>query len=193
VETQAAAMADPTFPRITVVDNSWDDLCGRWRSTCEEHGEEFDQYAIGAMPVLRDLAADERDGSGVFALRDGDGTYHAILQANSTLLPGYEGKVLRIRHLVASPSYDFGDHTLEEYSRMLARVFAKVVRLSEESMPSPHIKMHLRSPADVQYFGQVGSFLGDSGLFSAVKMSGAWLYLTKSPDLLAMVREETVK
>lgn len=169
-----------TLIRVRAGDGSWNQLCDVWRSECEEFGEDFDQYANASMPVLRDLAAEENANAGVFALQSEDGDYHAMCQANSTYLPGYDGKVLRVRHLLMSPYYDFGDFTIEEYSMILGRMFARTVLLSVKDLPSRHIKFHLRSPADRQFFATIGNGLGQTDLFSDVAMKGSWLYLTKA-------------
>lgn len=168
-------------------DGSWQALVGAWTAECLAFDEEFEQYASASIPVLETLAGTDERHAGVFALADETGRYHAVLQANSTFLPGYDGKVLRVRHLLASPAYDFGEFSISEYSGILSKVLARVVSLSETGYPSPHIKMHLRSPADVSFFENVGDFLGNSGLFTSVKIRGAWLYLTKSPDLTSVI------
>ena len=171
-------------------DGSWDALVGAWTAECVVFEEEFDQYASASIPVLEQLAGVDEKDAGVFALVDDSGRYHAVLQANSTHLPGYEGKVLRIRHLLASPAYDFGEFSLREYSSILSKTFSRVVRLSEVTYPSPHIKMHLRSPSDIAFFEMVGDFLGNSGLFTSVRIRGAWLYLTKSPDMISVLEQQ---
>jgi len=182
----------PSYSLVQVrsSDGSWQALVGAWTAECLAFDEEFEQYASASIPVLESLAGTDERHAGVFALADETGRYHAALQANSTLLPGYDGRVLRVRHLLASPAYDFGEFSLDEYSNILSKVFARVVRLSEERYPSPHIKMHLRSPADIAFFGLVGDFLGNSGLFTSVEIRGAWLYLTKSPDIMSVIEGE---
>lgn len=175
--------------QLRASDGSWQALVGAWTAECLAFEEDFDQYASASIPVLQALAEAEEASAGVFALVDESGRYHAVLQANSSFLPGYNGKVLRVRHLLASPAYDFGEFTVQEYSSILSKAFSRVVRLSEEVYPSPHIKMHLRSPSDIAFFEVVGDFLGNSGLFTSVRIRGAWLYLTKSPDMLSVVEQ----
>lgn len=184
-------MAEVELVRLCVADGSWVVFRDQWVAECAKFEEGFEDYATASIPVLEALAAENPVNAGVYALRYEDGQFHAVLQANSTLLPGYGmDRVLRIRHLLVSPRYDFGDMPIEDYSRVLTRTFARVVALSVHEMPSPHIKMHLRSPADVQFFREVGSFLGDMGIFTSVQMRGAWLYLTKSPDMMNVISGE---
>lgn len=173
--------------RLTESDGSWQKFCDAWTVECAAHEEEFEQYATASIPVLQTLAAEDQKDAHVFALVGGDGRHHAVWQANSTLLPGYNGKVLRIRHLLTSPAYDFGDFSIDDYSQLLSRVYARVLKISIVDLPSPHIKMHLRSPADMQFFREVGAFLRDSEIFTAVEMRGAWLYISKSPDMVDLL------
>jgi hypothetical protein len=165
--------------RLTVADGSWNELKQQWAQQCAQFDEEFEQYAAASIPILEQLAAEEKPYAGVYGLRYDDGSFHAVLQANSAFIPNYDGRVLRVRHLLMSPRYDFGEYSIDDYSMTLGRTFARVVRLAITGLPSPHIKFHLRSPADRQFFGAMETVIEESGLFSEVAMRGAWLYLTQ--------------
>lgn len=173
-------MPNHRLVRLRKLDGSWDGMVQHWSSECAAHGEMFEQYASATIATLESLVEEEKEDAGVFAFAESGSKVHAILQANSTHLPGYEGRVLRVRHLITSPAYDFGDFSVADYSRLLSSVFARVVSLSAGEMPSDHIKMHLRSPADIQFFRNVGQSISQSRFFSAVTMHGAWLYFTKT-------------
>ena len=163
--------------KLNESDGSWDVFCTQWRDSCTSYGEDFETYARDAMPVLIDLVRQPKEGAGVYALRSEQGSFDAACQANSTYLPGYTGKVLRVRHLLMSPHFDFGDYPIEDYSRVLARMFSRTIELAKSDLPSEHIKFHLRSPADRQFFEAMTEALQAGGM-SNVALKGAWLYLT---------------
>ncbi|OWQ95120.1 hypothetical protein [Sphingopyxis witflariensis] len=169
---------DHHLEKLLVSTGTWGLFETDWRAQCEAFGEDFDQYAVGSLPVLRAIATESPKDAGVFALRGDDGSYAAIAQVNSTLLPGYEGKVLRVRHLLLSPTLDYGELSLEDYANIMGRMFSRTVYLAASEMPSAHVKFHLRSPADRQFFSSALSMLKDFAIFSSVAMRGAWLYLT---------------
>lgn len=173
-------MTEFVLVQVREADGSWAELKDRWQGECEQFGEDFEQYAITAWPVLDELANADKADAGVFALKCDEGKFHAVCQANSTHLPGYTGKVLRIRHLLMAPYYDFGDYSIEEYSAVLAKMFARTIVLSIDRLPSRHIKFHLRSPSDRTIFSIVGERLDGSDIFSSVEVKGAWLYMTKA-------------
>lgn len=166
--------------RVTLHDRSWEVLCRQWERICEDFGETFDEYAPSSFPVLDTLAkGSQMAKSGVFAVKDGD-DYTAACQVNVTLLPAYEGYVLRVRNICFSPAFDFSNEIdINDYSRALVRVFAGVVMLSETAMPSRHIKFHLRSPAELQFGGMFTDVLSEHSAFEKVEMCGAWIYLSK--------------
>jgi hypothetical protein len=173
-------MTDFAFLRLTTADNSWDDFLADWRGQCEAQGEEFSLYEQGPIQVVRDLAEGPlQEEARVYGLKKGK-HYCAMCQVNRTLLPGYNGKVLRVRMMYLSPYYDFGDYPVEEYTDILISLFGNVAELSYGEMESPHIKFHLRSPADRQFFATLGSKLDKSPVFASVALRGAWLYITKN-------------
>ncbi len=134
---------------------------------------------MASWPVLSECAeADMRD-EGVYAL-EFDGETHAICRANSVLIPNYIGKVLRVRHILMSPFYDFGDVSIEKYARALSKLFVGAIHLSNIGLPSPHVKFHLRSVADRQFFSTIGDSMSELDMFSSVKLKGSWLYITKA-------------
>lgn len=161
-------------------DGSWSDLKTAWRAQCDEFGEDFSAYAQGVFSVLDPLAADGHPRAGIFSLKEPSG-YIAFCQINRTPLPGYDGPVLRVRFITLAPEYDFGDLPLEAYSKVLVGLFYDVVKLSiSDDMRARHIKFHLASPADRQFFAAIGSHLNEEGLFETVRVQGGWLYVTKN-------------
>lgn len=168
---------DHPIERLRKSDGTWNQLETDWGEQCAEFGEEFSQFATGSIPVLRDAASDERDDCGVFAVRGDDGRIAAVAQVNFTHLPGYTDKVLRVRHLIMSPALDYGEEDIADYGKILSRMFVRTVSLAYSEMPSSHVKFHLRSPADRQFFADVIDALKEFEIFASVAMRGAWLYL----------------
>lgn len=168
--------------RLNKGDGSWEKLEVSWRSECDGYNENFEHYAQASVGTLRD-ECDEGEvdqSSGVFALQDQQERLHAACFLNSTQLPGYAvGRVLRVRHLVLSPYYDFEALDLEDYAGVLGSYFVALVDCSENVLKSQHIKIHYRSPYDRTFFAGFGMTMRSTGRFSTVESKGMWLHLTK--------------
>lgn len=174
-------LATMELQRLSLSDGGWADLCRQWEGECISFGEELSDFALGSFPVLDQLARGPQLASaGVFATSNDSG-HPTACQVNVTLLPGYEGKVLRVRHILFSPRYDLDDiGDSEEYARVLVSVFAGAILLSYETMPAEHVKFHLRSPAEMQFGHMFTEVLQEHEVFNKVAMRGAWIYLSKS-------------
>ena len=179
---------DQKLEKLRISDGSWKAFEDDWRSQCSAFGEDFDQYAIGSLPVLIDAAGQENADLAVMSLKAEDGSYAAVAQVNTALLPGYDGKVLRVRHMLLSPNHDFGELDLVDYSKILSRMFSRTVNLAFNEMPASHVKFHLRSPGDRQFFSSSLDVLKEFDLFTSVAMRGAWLYLTLNTALKASAK-----
>jgi len=168
--------------RLKAADGSWAAFEADWSAQCVAFDEDFGQFAQATIGVLRDLAEQTPapKAAATFGLWNSEtGAFDAVAQLNSTLIPGHDGKVLRIRHLLLSPYFDFGDYPIETYSTVLSRMFAHTASLSVAgTFASRHIKFHLRSPADRQFFAGFVEPMAQLGIFSKVVMRGAWLYLS---------------
>ncbi|WP_294930481.1 hypothetical protein [uncultured Paracoccus sp.] len=146
------------------------------------HGDEISDYAVSSLGVVEELANEPTKNAKSLGLFDDTGRCHAICHANVTSLPGYEKPVLRIRHLLLAPDYDYGHLDASDYARALTSVFSNVIGLAFGEMKAMHIKFHLRSPGDVSFFGALTDALSKIPTFRAVHMRGAWLYLDLSED-----------
>ena len=60
---------------------------------------------------------------------------------------------------------------------MISEMTAGTVRCASSELPAKHLKLHLQSPADREFFKEIEQHLNTSATFSAVKMHGAWLYI----------------
>lgn len=168
-------MPDFEFIKITRQDNTWGDLQGSWRKECEACGEEFKSYAKSTFATLDDLLGDEHPRAWVFALRAG-GRFPALCQINRANLPGYDGPVIRVRFLTVSPDYDLTAKPQAEYGALLVQLLTQVLTLaSTPALSAKHVKFHLSSPSDQQFFSFLGTRLGETGEFDDVKFYGAWL------------------
>ena len=167
--------------RVNGKDGSWAELIKQWEKQCEGYGESLDDFAVASLPVIEDLARGAQQRyAGAYAYSEG-GEYKAACQVNSTFLPKYEGKVLRVRHIVLSPDFDFSDTpTVEDYTNVLVGVFVGAISLTMEEMPSAHVKFHLRSPIERELGQHFTNAISGNAAFKDVAMQGSWIYLSKA-------------
>lgn len=162
------------FIRLHEGDGSWSRFRRDWEDQCCQLGEDFESYQVSLIGVVEDLAKDTpSDEAAVFALECEDGRFHALCQVNVTTLPGYTGRVLRVRMMYFAPLYDFGELSLDAYIEVLVRMFSEIMALSEGAMQAPHVKFHLRSPADRQFFPTIGTDFEDKKTYASVIRRGA--------------------
>lgn len=165
--------------RLLTSDGTWEAFREDWRQQCAVYGEDADGYACEPIEAVEAFAREELAETWAIGLRD-DSRFVAMAMVNCTALPGYTGKVLRVRHLVTAPVFDLGELDIGEYADVLINFFFQIVKLSDTSLVSQHIKFHLRSPNDMMFFRAIGNSLDKQAVFSSVHMRGAWLYITKS-------------
>lgn len=168
------------FLRVSRENGLWDAVMQDWERQCQAFNEDLAEYATASLPVLQSLATEtQRRNAGVYAVRV-DNCYTGLCQLNVAMLPGYDAPVLRVRHIVHSPRYDF-DQAIseEEYSKVLGDILAGVYLLSEDEMQAKHIKFHFRSPAERIFFEQLKHVLAEQGPFSVIELRGSWLYISK--------------
>ncbi|MDO6478247.1 hypothetical protein [Shimia thalassica] len=168
--------------RLLHVDGSWADLLSKWSKQCHEFDEDFESYMSSTLPMLAEqIEICRKDKwSGVYSVEDSDNNYEAICFLNGAFIPKFTGRVLRLRHLILAPKYDFGDYSEDEYAALLAKVFESVLSLSDSELPCEHVKIHFRSPADVAIFREFAENLEDGSHFKGVKMIGSWLFVSKA-------------
>lgn len=172
-------MESYTLERLSTKD--WEQLILEWEAECNTYGEDFEDYATLSLPVLSSLvySAPRRD-AGVFGLST-EGRVDVICQANSCFLPGYNGKVLRIRHIVLSPRFEFAQNIeIDDYSEVLIGVFVGAIRIAHDEMPSDHVKFHLKSPAERAFGAAFVNALKGDAAFQEVELRGSWIYLSKA-------------
>lgn len=171
----------PRAIQLLKTNSTWSSFETDWKAQCGKYGENFEEYSSGTFSVLRDIIDKEHGSAGVFAFCE-DEIHSSICQLNIASIPGYSGPVLRVRFLTMCPELDFGDHPLEKYASALVHAFAGIMHLSDDhpTYAAKHIKFHLRSPNDRQFFSILGSGLSEADEFESVRMTGSWLYITKS-------------
>ncbi len=168
--------------RLNKSDGTWDELNSQWSDQCNDYQEDFESYASASLSTLAN-ECDEGDAdldTGVFALQDEGGVFHSACFLNCTFLKGYTGKVLRVRHLVLSPYYDFEDLELEDYAITLAHAFSAIFEISNGTLNSQHLKIHYRSPYDRTFFAAFALTMKNSSEFKSVESKGMWLHITKA-------------
>lgn len=168
------------FKRVSHENGLWAKLLTQWEAEATGFEENFSDYAPDALSVLRPLAEETQvKNAGVYAVCD-DSHYSLLCQLNAAFLPGYDGKVLRVRHIVHSPRFDYdADLTIDDYATVLADLFIGVFDASGAEMPAPYVKFHFRSPAERSFFDNLKDLLGRHDAFASVEMRGSWLYIGK--------------
>lgn len=163
---------------LTKDDGSWQSLYEQWRNQCDK--DEFEIYCEGTFSFLEKLIESPEPKADVLCAGAGD-TPSIICQVNTARTKGYVGAVLRVRHLVTSPHYDLDDIPISEYAKTLVDLFFKVYDLSNKSgtYKAKHIKFHLRSPSEQDFFATLGEGLSRTEHIKEVRLQGAWLYVTK--------------
>lgn len=169
------------FNRLIVGDGSWQKVIDDWTRQCEEVGESLSEYAPESMGVLHGFAETCDKNTWAAGLFDGQ-HWNAVSMLNRAMLPGTKGYTLRVRHVIVSPLLDFGAWSKDAYADTLVSFTWAVVQLSETTLPAAHVKFHLRSPGDMDYFRAFGNALDSKGVFAQVSMHGAWLAITKRPN-----------
>ncbi|WP_370319532.1 hypothetical protein [Oricola sp.] len=167
--------------RILRADGTWDVFEEDWRKQCESYGEDFADYASGTFSVLKEIIDEEHEKAAVFAFLS-EKSHRSICQVNTKLIPGYDSPVMRVRFMTMCPDLDFGDNPIDDYIHALVHLFAGAMAISDEDpeFQARHVKVHLRSPNDRQFFSVLGAGLNEADEFESVRVAGSWLYITKS-------------
>ena len=89
--------------------------------------------------------------------------------------------MLRVRFITLSPDFDLNDKPINEYGSVLVALLGEILGLAyfDEDLSAMHIKFHLRSPADQQFFAALGAGLRERNVFESIQTRGAWLYITR--------------
>jgi hypothetical protein len=161
---------------VTDNDKSWRSLKAQWKRDAEKAGEDFAAFAATVFPVLDPLALENPKTGGLYALYDGD-IVHAICQVNRLLMSRYTTPILRARLTTVSPVYDFGSADTDSYAQVLIALFGGVVWLSRDTLAANHIRFHLRSPGDAQFFAAL-KLSTPLSLFSKFAIRGSWVECT---------------
>lgn len=167
-----------TIKKLSTEDGSWDAVMDGWRGQCQAYEQDFDDFAVATFGVLAPLAANGHEKAEVYGFFVENECW-VVCEVNHTMLPGYEGYVLRVRNMTFAPKYDFGDFDVDAYAKVLTGLFGGVLALSHGVRRAPHIKFHLRSPADRTFFQALSEPLLAIPSFDSVAVRGAWLYVTK--------------
>jgi len=80
--------------------------------------------------------------------------------------------------MLLSPNFDFGEYAMGDYSRVLARMVVRTIALAVGELPSRHVKFHLRSPADREFFAASAEGISASDAFYDVAIKGSWLHMS---------------
>lgn len=168
-----------TFSLVSQQNGLWQKLVMSWKAQCIELNGDPDVYETGDMAVVKALAegVGERN-AGIYALHKSN-DFYALCQLNCSYLTGYTGKVLRVRFVTLSPKYDLGEYPVEEYVSIISDLFNGVLGVSDNYLQSDHVKFHLNSPGDRNFFMGFSERLRQSSGFVSVAFRGSWLYISK--------------
>ncbi|MBK1793393.1 hypothetical protein JHL21_02635 [Devosia sp. WQ 349] len=174
-------MTQYDFIRLDRGGPTYDDLLNAWREEAEELGEDFEIFSDIPVSVFQQITEKDGPNTALYAAQSNDGSFGAVCMLNHARIPGYDGPVLRVRHILLSPKFDLTDMPLSEYSDVLFTILSGVIVYSDDdaTLRANHIKFHLRSPADVQFFAAVGKQLSGAQIYRSVQSRGSWLYITK--------------
>ncbi|QPM89398.1 hypothetical protein [Pseudooceanicola algae] len=166
--------------KASTSDPTWSELMTAWEQECSDYEENLADYASASLPILDELARGTPTLNAATYVLKVAGAPKAAFQANRTFLPGYTGKVLRIRHIVTSPKFDF-DNTIDydEYIDVMVGVFSAALDLAYGELASDHIKFHLKSPVERTFGHNFTDALRGDGAFKIADIRGSWIYLSK--------------
>ncbi len=167
------------FSRLGAEGPTYEDLLADWRNQCETFDEDFDTYSAIPFSVFKEIQERDAENTGLYAVCHDDG-FDAVCMVNHARIPKHDGPVLRVRHILLSPTFDFGELDIAEYGGALVRILQGALALSSEGkLQARYIKLHARSPADFPFFTALQTALDGTSVFESVKMAGAWLHITK--------------
>jgi hypothetical protein len=169
---------------LWVEDGTWQAFQDDWKKQCAEAGEPFEDYAPDITEILRQNAAGEvaqtaLTKSSVCGISDDSGRFWAVAMLNWVKqLPGTNAPTVRVRHLIVCPRLDFGLDEVEKYVQVLVGAVGGIISVAEQHFEVKHLRFHLRSPADINFFAVLGAAMARSPKFEGVETRGAWLYIT---------------
>lgn len=171
---------------LALNDGSWDNFREDWIAQCDEVGEVFEDYASDSLSIISGIVTGAVASMGgvndtrIGALIDEEtGRYYACFMLNHTMVPGNPGYTLRVRHILVSPLLDYGVAEVALYPDVIVGILTGIVHLSSTELSAQHIRLHLRSPEDQDFFRALGTSLHGAGVFESVQTHGTWLYITK--------------
>lgn len=167
--------------KLYLNDGTWDALVDDWGRICQSYDEDFENYMTVSIPTLKQqcIECENERWSGSYSLKNNEGQHIAVAFLNAAHIKGFNGRVLRVRHLSMSPLYDFGEYDEGTYAKTLSEIVMKIVEMSDSDLESPNIKIHFRSPADVRLFRIFAEKMNEFEHFSTIKMVGSWLHIVK--------------
>jgi hypothetical protein len=172
-------MLEAEFVKILKEDGSYDDFRADWETQLAGSDYDgFENYQPLTFSILEQVIDTNEKKSGAYALKI-KGQYLAICQLNVAMIPGYTGSVLRLRFLTLCPAMDVGSSDID-YADAITTLLMKTEELArnDETMSANHIKFHLSSPADRDFFSMLGKGLRDFESYKQVDFKGSWLYIT---------------
>lgn len=178
-------MTTYTFLRLGKKGPAYDDLIAAWKAECEALGEDFETYSAIPVAIFNEIMERDAAKTGLYVAQADDGSFGAVCMVNHARIPGYVGPVLRVRHILLSPRFDLGEWEISDYVEVIFAILNGVIERSEKDakLKANHIKLHARSPSDMQFLQALGTALGKANVYASVQVKGTWLYITKEVRL----------
>lgn len=157
-----------------------------WKEQCIKFSEDFADYAAPSIDLARSISSEQpTEKYGIYCLRDKcSGEHLCILHGNVARLPKSTGKTFRAVWVLLAPRFDFEDVAAEEFSKLAANLLLAIVDVATRS-GSEHIKLHLGTMVDRQYFGAVAMTLLATKAVQDASIRGNWLHVTMRQDVAA--------
>lgn len=154
----------------------WNEIKNNWIKEYKKY--ETDDYELSipsSFQIFQEIIITQADNIQIFSLDDKEGKSQALFQGNIASIPKYDSPVLRIRHIIFSPIWDFEIKNVDEHSKLWGELFSEIANLAINKQIK-HIKIHMNSPYEAKMlFANVAKSLEKQGIFSNVRDYGAWV------------------
>jgi len=151
----------------------------QWKEQCVGFGESYDDYAservVHARNICNEGSPDPRYG--IYALKD-ESSFEALIHVNRANIPGPPGWTLRMLWTLYAPKFDFEEAEFSVVAKLFSEIISEAISISKAEMECKHLKIHLGNLSDRHFFAGVASGLKMNKLFSDVRLTGNWFYLS---------------
>jgi hypothetical protein len=163
--------------RATKENNVFHDLEAQWRGQHAEYEDNFEDYVLSYREHSKRVIDDAFQNYFVYAINN-NGAYDGFLHVNHSRIKGLPGYTLRALEIILAPKYDYEDMQMDIIAELCAGILTGLMKLSEESLPSQNVKIHMK-PLDKEVFTAFAKFFSMSDGVN-INVHGSWLVLQKN-------------